>query len=113
MVRYTDNYRCNVIHEIHVRGRVIWDPQEPQFRSVGARNYAFDGVPERLGLVQTVRDAVYGNSAIQDIRRMWRQWVRAYYAYKQRRTRKPKFAPELSFLDELSMDSLNAIASMY
>ncbi|KAH7676053.1 hypothetical protein AAVH_42037 [Aphelenchoides avenae] len=114
MVRYTDNYRRNVIREIHVRSRVIWDPTEPQFHSFGARKYAFDGVADRLGHLRTLRDALYGNAAFEDIRRMWRQWVRSFYAYKTRQARrKPKFFAELSFLNELTTEQLSIVASVY
>ncbi|KAH7684676.1 hypothetical protein AAVH_40817 [Aphelenchoides avenae] len=113
MVRYTDNYRRRVIHEVHVRGRVIWDPS-PDFYSSGARKYAFDGVADRLGLLRTLHDALYGNAAFDDIRRMWRQWVRSFYAYKMRRVaRKPKFYAELSFLNELNIGQLGVVASMF
>ncbi|KAH7729669.1 hypothetical protein AAVH_03144 [Aphelenchoides avenae] len=84
------------------------------FHSSGSRKYAFDGVAFRLGLMRTVHDALYGNAAFEDIRRMWRQWVRSFYAYKMRRTtRKPKFYAELSFLNELSMDQLSIAANMF
>ncbi|KAH7699732.1 hypothetical protein AAVH_33160 [Aphelenchoides avenae] len=99
---------------MHVRARVIWDPAEPNFHSSGARKYAFDGVADRLGLLRTLRDALYGNAGFEDIRRMWRQWVRSFYAYKMRRTRrKPKFFAELSFLNELSIEELLTVANAY
>ncbi|KAH7699795.1 hypothetical protein AAVH_33099 [Aphelenchoides avenae] len=114
MVRYTDDYRRRVIHEVHVRARVIWDPTEPQFYSNGARRYAFDGIACRLHLFRTLHDALYGNAAVEDLRRMWRQWVRSFYAYKTRRaSRKPKFFAELSFLNELTTEQLNMVSSMY
>ncbi|KAH7706214.1 hypothetical protein AAVH_26561 [Aphelenchoides avenae] len=114
MVRYTDHYRRRVIHEVHIRARVIWDPTEPNFYSSGARKYAFDGVADRLGLMRTLHDALYGNAAFEDIRRMWRQWVRSFYAYAMRRiSRKPKFYAELSFLNELSIDQLGVVAGMF
>ncbi|KAH7710617.1 hypothetical protein AAVH_22103 [Aphelenchoides avenae] len=113
MVRYTDNYRRWVIREVHVRGWVIWDPTEPQFYSSGARKYAFDGVADRLGHMRTVRDALYGNAAFEDIRRMWRQWVRSFYSYKMRRqARKPKFFAELSFLNELTIEQLHIVSAI-
>ncbi|KAH7708605.1 hypothetical protein AAVH_24136 [Aphelenchoides avenae] len=114
MVRYSDNYRRRVIHEVHVRARVIWDPTEPQFYSSGARKHAFDGIAGRLHLFRTLRDALYGNAAIEDLRRMWRQWVRSFYAYKMRRqARKPKFYAELSFLSELTIEQLSSVAAMF
>ncbi|KAH7675875.1 hypothetical protein AAVH_42219, partial [Aphelenchoides avenae] len=74
MVRYTDRYRRTVIHEVHVRARVLWDPTEPGFYSSYARKHAYDGIAERLGLIRTLRDAIYGPADGEDHRRMWRQW---------------------------------------
>ncbi|KAH7720442.1 hypothetical protein AAVH_12082, partial [Aphelenchoides avenae] len=112
MVRYTDSYRRTVIHEVHVRARVIWDPSEPGFYSNYARRCAFDGIAQRLGLIRTLRDAIYGPAASEDHRRMWRQWVRSFYAYKMlRSSRKPKFFAEMSFLNELSIEQLHTVAN--
>ncbi|KAH7725641.1 hypothetical protein AAVH_06823 [Aphelenchoides avenae] len=59
-------------------------------------------------------DKLLGPVGREDLRRMWRQCVRSFYAYKMRRTsRKPKFYAELSFLNELSMDQVGVVASKY
>lgn len=103
-MRFTDNFRRRVIMEIRDRGRVIWDPTQPHFRSCGARADAFHGVAYRL------HDA----SIALDIRRMWNRWMKAMYNYKLGRlSRRPKFAREMSFIDDLGMDAITQIAHIF
>ncbi|KAH7725958.1 hypothetical protein AAVH_06399 [Aphelenchoides avenae] len=88
-----DNYRRNVI--------------------LGPASTPSTASPTAFGHIRTLRDALYGNGAFEDIRRMWRQWVRSFYAYKMRRvSRKPKFYAELSFLNELTTEQLSIVAPM-
>ncbi|KAH7705089.1 hypothetical protein AAVH_27709 [Aphelenchoides avenae] len=103
-MRFNDNFRRRVIIEIRDRARVIWDPAQPGFHAIGARQYAFHGVAYRLS-----------SADIQlDIRRMWNRYVRSFLDYKLKRlSRKPKFYRELSFLNELGMGMLHTVASKY